>query len=219
MSHPRKTLTLALGLGIALATVLGTASPAQAQYAPGYYPPPPPPPPPPRGVYRSGLIFGGSIGLGGFWYSQCNDICGGAGAIEGHIGGMVAPRLAIMGDFWEGFHPFSSGGFSGTTYQGIYTLAAQFWLSDNLWIKGGLGLGYLTVSSDIGYYYNGYTYSTSVSDSAFAFMLAAGIELYQAYNYALDLQLRYGNAVYTGAGLDSAGDTNMVTVMIGFNWY
>jgi len=87
------------------------------------------------------------------------------------------------------------------------------------WIKGGLGLGYLTVSSDIGYYYNGYTYSTSVSDSAFAFMLAAGIELYQAYNYALDLQLRYGNAVYTGAGADSAGDTNMVTVMIGFNWY
>ena len=50
-------------------------------------------------------------------------------------------------------------------------------------------------------------------------MLAAGIELFQAYNYAMDLQLRYGNAVYSGAGADSAGDTNMVTVLIGFNWY
>jgi hypothetical protein len=45
------------------------------------------------------------------------------------------------------------------------------------------------------------------------------VEVYQAYNYAMDLQLRYGNAVYNGAGADSAGDTNMITFMIGFNWY
>ena len=33
-------------------------------------------------------------------------------------------------------------------------------------------------------------------ESGFAFMLAAGIELVQSYNFALDLQLRYGNAAY-----------------------
>ncbi len=211
MRHHRKTLTLALGLGIALATVLGTASAAQAQYAPGYYPPPPPPPPPPRGVYRSGVIFGGGVGVGGFWYSECGDLCGFALSGELHIGGMIAPRLALMGDFWEGFHPFSNDAYngSGTTYNGIYTLAAQYWPTDNLWLKGGIGFGHLSIDSDAG----------TLDDSGFAFMLAAGIELFQAYNYAMDLQLRYANATYNGAGSDSAGDTNMFTVMLGFNWY
>jgi len=212
MSH-RRTVTFALGVGIVVGAVLGAAPAAEAQYArPYYYPPPPPPPPPPRGVYRSGLIVGGAVGLGGFWYSDCADICGFALSGELHIGGMVAPRLALMGDFWASGHYFSNDAYNidGETYNGIYTLAAQYWLTDNLWVKGGLGFGHLTVTS---YYYG------TVDDSAFAFMLAGGVEIFQAYNYAMDLQLRYGNATYTGAGTDSAGDTSMLTVMIGFNWY
>ena len=49
---------LAVAIGIAMLTAFGSLSAAQAQYAPRpYYAPPPPPP---RGVYRSGLVFGGS---------------------------------------------------------------------------------------------------------------------------------------------------------------
>ncbi len=215
MRNHRKSLTLALGLGIALATVLGTTSAAHAQYAPGYYPPPPPPPPPPRGVYRSCLVFGGSLGLGGFWYADCGDICGFALSGELHIGGMIAPRMALMGDFWEGYHYFSNDAYngSGSTYNGIYTLAAQYWVNDVLWVKGGLGFGHITVTAG-DYYYGG-----RADDSGFAFMLAAGVEVFQAYNYAMDLQLRYGNATYSSSGPDSPGNTSMFTAMIGFNWY
>ena len=54
--RPRQTLIV--GLGVALLTVLGSVSIAEAQgYPPPYYPPPPPPPPP-HGVYRAGLVFG-----------------------------------------------------------------------------------------------------------------------------------------------------------------
>ena len=213
MTHHRKTLTIALGFGIALAAVLGTAAPAHAQYAPGYYPPPPPPPPPPRGVYRSGFIFGGSLGLGLIHYSDCGSLCGFAISGELHVGGMIGPRLALMGDFWGSSHFFSDDGSQtgngGSTTNGIYTLALQYWPADNLWLKGGIGFGHITVDTD----------DYTLDDSGFAFMLAAGIELVQAYNYAMDLQVRYGNASYTDSNANGAGDTSTFTVMIGFNWY
>jgi hypothetical protein len=210
MSH-RKTLTLALGLGIVLATVLGTAPAAQAQYAPGYYPPPPPPPP--RGVYRGGLVWGFSVGPGGFTYSDCSGLCGFAPMGEFHIGGMIAPRLALMGDFWAGAHYFSNSvDGTGETWNGVYTLAAQYWVNDIIWLKGGLGFSYITVGNS-GYYYS------SISDSGFAFLLAAGIEIMQVYNFAMDLQFRYGNSAYTSASRGGPGDTSMYGGMIGFNWY
>jgi len=223
--RPRKTVTV--GLGIALLTLLGSISVAQAQYAPppqgypppAYYPPPPPPPPPPRGVYRSGLVYGFSLGIGSFSFSGCGDVCGPAGMGEFHIGGMIAPRLALVGDFWAGIHAFSDVVLGdGTTYNGIYTLAAQYWLTDIIWAKAGLGLGNLQISATC----DAYGYSCNFrNETGFAFMLAAGIEIMQTYNFALDLQLRYGNVVYKAAdnGGSGDGDTNMFALMIGFNWY
>lgn len=218
----RSRKNLVVGLGIALLTLLGSFSVAQAQYAPPpppYYPPPPPPPPP-RGVYRSGLVYGFSLGIGSFSFANCGDICGAAGMGEFHIGGMIAPRLALEGDFWGGIHAFSDTDFGlgdGTTFNGIYTLALQYWLTDIIWIKGGLGLGnvQISVSCDID------TDCNVDDETGFAFMLGAGIEIVQSYNFALDLQLRYGNVVYKAAdnGGQGDGDTNMFAFMVGFNWY
>jgi hypothetical protein len=215
MSH-RRTLSLALGLGIALATVLGSASVAQAQYAPGYYPPPPPPPPPYRGVYRGGIVWGFSLGAGGLTMPDCGQVCGAVGMGEFHIGGMIAPRLAVMGDFWESFRYFTDNNIgSGEIYNGIYTAAAQYWVNDIIWIKGGIGLGYVQINLPT---YNGYS-ATFNSDQGFAFMLAAGLEIVQSYNFALDLQLRYGNAFYTPRSSGGDGDANEFGFMVGFNWY
>ncbi|HEY5089437.1 MAG TPA: outer membrane beta-barrel protein [Polyangia bacterium] len=218
----RSRKNLVVGLGIALLTLLGSFSVAQAQYAPPppYYPPPPPPPP--RGVYRSGLVYGFALGIGSFAFADCGDVCGPAGMFEGHIGGMIGPRLALEGDFWGGVHTFSDTQFNlgtGTTYNGIYTLALQYWLTDIIWIKGGLGGGNVQISSDNNCDLN---LNCNVDDeTGFAFMLGAGIEIVQSYYFALDLQLRYGNVVYSAAnnGGFGDGDTNMFALMVGFNWY
>ena len=104
MSH-RKNLIV--GLGVVLLTVLGSVSIAEAQgYPPPYYPPPPPPPPP-HGVYRSGLVFGFSGGVGAIHADNCGDACGVAGMVEGHLGGMINPRTALMFEIWGADHPWS----------------------------------------------------------------------------------------------------------------
>lgn len=201
----RKLLMVALGAS--LLTILGSASVAQAQYygRRGYYAPPP------RGVYRSGVVFGFGLGFGGISASDCGILCGISGMGEAHIGGMIAPNVAVMGDFWEGLHFFSGNANvgSGQTYNGIYTAALQWWPAYNIWLKGGLGFGRFQIDENYNYY--------AVDDeSGFAFMLAGGIELLQSYNFALDLQLRYGNVAYAGNGI---GDVSMYGIMIGFNWY
>ncbi len=206
----RSLKPLAVGLGITLLTLLGSFSVAQAQYAqPQYYPPPPPP----RGVYRSGLVYGFSLGVGGLSLADCGDVCGAVGMAEFHLGGMIGPRLALMGDFWEGVRYFSDLNLgTGETFHGIYTLALQYWLTDQLWVKGGLGVGRIQINSDISAF--------PVDDeSGFGFMLAAGIEVVQSYNFALDLQLRYGNVAYSSVSSGGAGDANTFGVLVGFNWY
>lgn len=210
MSH-RKNLIV--GLGVVLLTVLGSVSIAEAQgYPPPYYPPPPPPPPP-HGVYRGGLVFGFSGGVGGIHYNNCGDGCGVAGLLEGHIGGMINPRTALMLEIWGGDHPFSYAGNSYETINSFFTGAAQYWVNDIVWIKGGLGVAELrqTVND-----YGGYGYTTS-DITGFALFGAAGVEVLQSYNFALDIQLRIGNGFYSDSGVSFS--VQNYGVMVGFNWY
>jgi hypothetical protein len=209
MSH-RKNLIV--GLGVVLLTVLGSVSIAEAQgYPPPYYPPPPPPPPP-HGVYRAGLVFGFSGGVGAIHTNNCGDACGVAGLLEGHIGGMINPRMALMLEIWGADHPFSAGGSSFETINSFFTGAAQYWVNDIVWIKGGLG--FAEIREDFNSYGYGYT---SNSSSGFGLFGAAGVEVMQAYNFALDIQLRIGNGFYS----DSAGSFSVQNygLLVGFNWY
>jgi hypothetical protein len=209
---------LLLGLGVVLLTVLGSVSVAEAQgYPPPYYPPPPPPPPPPHGVYRAGLIWGFSLGLGSVQTSLggCGDACGAAGVGEAHIGGMISPRAALMFEIWGADHPWT-GGYGNTSQETInsfFTGAAQYWITDILWIKGGVGLAELrnTVTDN----YTGY--AVSASTGGFGFFGAGGIEVLQTYNFALDLQLRIGDAFYNQNSVSFSYQNYALTV--GFNWY
>ncbi len=212
MSHRKNLL---LGLGVVLLTVLGSVSVAEAQgYPPPYYPPPPPPPPP-HGVYRSGIIYGFSAGLGAIGFSNCSDMCGGAGLLEAHLGGMINPRTALMFEVWGADHPWSdAAGNSRETFNTFVTGAAQFWLNDILWIKGGMGLAYFhdTLS---GYYYG---YNTDVeSFSGFGIFGAGGVEVLQSYNFALDIQGRIGSGFYSRFG--NSFSAQNYALMVGFNWY
>lgn len=197
----RKRLAIALGIG--LLTSFASLSAANAQY--GY----PPPPPPARGVYRGGLTFGGSLGVGIIDGPNCTTVCGGGGMGELHIGGMLNPRLALMGDFWLGIRYFSDPALgNGSTYNSISVVALQYWVTPIIWIKGGLGFAHLQINDE-----NTGAPLTFDDESGGAIMGAAGIEVLQSYNWALDLQVRAGHAFYSG------GDLNNLAFMVGFNWY
>jgi hypothetical protein len=203
---------LGLGFGIAMLVVLGATSVAHAQYyqapPPGYYAPPPRyayPPPPPRGMYRSGFVFGVGLGFGGISAHDCGDTCGAAGSFEFHLGGMLNPRTALVGDFW--FNGRDVPNSDATVVHSIYSLALQYWPADIFWIKGGVGGGNMNVSSNV----DGYTYG---NENGPALLGALGIEFLQAGGFALDGQFRLGHGFYS-----QGGDVNVWALMIGANWY
>jgi len=191
-------------LGLTAAVLLGSSSKASAQYygrpryyaAPAYYPP---------SSYRSGLVIGGAIGVGGLTADQCGDVCGAGLSLEGHIGGMINPQAALMFDAWTVIHQHSIG--NGTTSDTLYTGALQFWVSPIFWLKGGIGIGNTTVAS------NTFGFGDA---TAFAIMGAAGVELMQRGPFALDLQGRIGHTFFDQA---DGGPMTNYAFMIGFNWY
>jgi hypothetical protein len=217
MSH-RKNLLLAFG--VVLLTVLGSVSVAEAQgYPPPYYPPPPPPPPP-RGVFRAGIVWGFGVGLGAVHNSGCSDDCGGAFLLEGHIGGMIAPNAALMFEAWGLDHPWSDvNGNDRETINSFWTGAAQFWLTPNFWVKGGAGLAVFRQTLDTGTVDNyGNEIVVENDHTGLALFGAAGIEVLQSYNFALDIQGRIGSGFYSDSGGGSFSVQNYA-VLVGFNWY
>ena len=193
-----------VAFAIVAALLCGTVSTANAQYygRPRHYYVSPYGGP----TYRSGLVIGGGIGFGALSADQCGDLCGGALSLEGHIGGMVDPRLAMMFDAWTTIHPIP--GSDGQTTNTLYTGALQFWPMPMLWLKGGVGLGNTQISSN--------SVGTLTDATGFAILGAVGVEIVQSGWFALDLQGRLGHTFYAQA--DGGPITNFA-FMVGFNWY
>jgi hypothetical protein len=198
-----------IGIGIAaVMLLLAGASAANAQYAqPRGYPPPPPPgyypPPAYRGMYRQGLVLGLAIGGGTISASDCGDFCGGALALQFDIGGMLNPQLALVFDGWVNIHDVPLSDI--TAFNEIYTGALQFFVTDILWLKGGVGFGRYQQTDSVG---------SLGDDSGLALLAAGGVEVLQSQNFALDLQLRLGHAFYS-----VAKDMTNFALMVGVNWY
>jgi len=93
----------------------------------GYPPPPPAQPPEPDGIHRSGFIIGFSLGWGSISCSSCpdGDSLSGA-AVDIHLGGMLAPNVALMFDGSGIGHTIDG---SGTLTHVVDTLAVQVWAS------------------------------------------------------------------------------------------
>ena len=108
-------------------------------------------------------------------------------ALEGHIGGMINPRAALMFDAWTVIHSIPNT--DGETTNTIYAGAAQFWLSPIVWLKGGIGLGNTRISSN--------SVGTITDATALALMGAAGVEIVHSGPFALDLQGRIGHTFYS----------------------
>jgi hypothetical protein len=174
----------------------------------GYYRPPPDP-------TRRGLTLGFGVGLGAMDSDSSITECVGcdfdpiALSFDFHLGAMLSPRLALLGEvYWHG-QTIDEDGFNWLG-QTMLLGALQFWLTPQLWIKGGLGVASLTAHFDDGYYYDDDTLDTGV-----AVMGAAGFEILHSPWFSVDLQARLASGSYEG--IDE--QVNVGTVGLGFNWY
>lgn len=165
------------------------------------------------------LMFGGNIGLGGMHDDvgdidcyNCSDV-----AIQGalHLGGFIGPRFALMGELQGNAQTLSvdSGGGTETLVQSALMIAGQYWLTPQLWIKGGIGFANLRV--DWSAYGDGITDASTVPENGVALLGAVGYELMSARNFAVDLQGRLINGSYDAIN----NNVTALSVGVGINWY
>lgn len=212
-------MKLAPSILVLVATLTPGLAAAQGYYGgsgPGYYAPPPPPALPGGFHNRTGrLAWGFSLGVGGMHdrgsnVTSCSncDFNPAAGEVDGHVGGFVSPRLALMVEGQVNAQTVSVDPVYGddtTLSQNTLMIAGQYWVTPQLWVKGGVGLASLWAS-------DGWTDWQGPSGGAL--MGGAGYELLSARNFAVDVQARLIQGTYRGFDTVTSG-----TVGVGFNWY
>jgi hypothetical protein len=159
------------------------------------------------------LTFGFGGGLGGMHDDTGSITCAGCDfnvlALEGdfHIGGMLNPRLGLMLEGQVNSQQVDSNTVNGDVFltQGALMFAAQFWIIPQLWIKGGIGGASLQVDDAF--------FRDSVGTGG-ALMGAVGVELFSARNFALELQGRIIEGLYSNNYHVTSG-----TIGVGINWY
>ena len=209
---------------VAFAAVL--LAPAVAAAQPGYGAPPP------RGGYysqpapqlaggfhdRTGrMALGFSLGLGGMQVGDNDVSCAScdydpiAGEFDFHIGGMLSPRFALLFEVQANSQTVEDNGYGATSLvQATAMVAGQYWLSPQLWLKGGVGAASLSYSYD-----DGYQSDSQDIDEGAAFMGAIGYEVLSARTFSIDLQGRLIAGSYEGIDQQvTAGSLGL-----GFNWY
>ena len=193
---------------------------AQGYYGgsgPGYYSQPPAPALPGGFHNRMGrLAVGGSIGLGGMHDSGSNvtnctncDYNPIAVELDGHIGGFLTPRFALMAEGQINAQTVQSDLYDDTTLSmNALMIAGQYWVTPQLWIKGGLGFANLQVEDT---FYGPVTRP----ENGTALMGAIGYELLSARHLSIDLQGRLLNGAYKG--IDD--HITAASIGIGINWF
>jgi len=179
-------------------------------------------PPPPSGQFAGGfhnrtgrLYFGGSLGAGSMSSRGSSLECLGcdysplSGQISGHIGGFLSPRFALMAEGQLNAQTISSDSFGDTETltQGALMLAAQYWVTPRLWLKGGIGFATLQVNHSY--------YGDTIPENGTALMGAIGFELLSSRYFSIDLQGRLLNGAYKGI------DDNLTagSIGLGINWF
>ena len=196
---------------VVLAIVLGCGV-ASAQ---GYYGPP-------RGHYgfhhrENRLAWGFSVGVGGMndhgsGLTNCAncDVNPAALEVDAHVGGMLGPRFALLFEVQGNFQTVSSSIRNGDTFldQSLAMVAGQYWITPQLWVKGGAGVAHLSFD-------NAYADQPLDIANGVALMAAVGFEIFSARFFAVDLQARVVNGSYSG--IDDR--ITAANIGLGFNWY
>lgn len=193
-----------------------------------------------RAQQRSGLVGGISLGAGALGLHgragddpaielirQADDQVPVMG-FDVHLGAMVGPRTAVLfamtGDLDLGSESDLDAevrvgeraiAFSSSTTSlgsGVFAGALQHWLTSNIWVRGGLGVGFLTRDFTLG---SDASYLMLTLDRGYglAVLAATGVELRRWGNFAVDLEFHL-----TAVGLNGLG-IYAPTVQVGCNWY
>jgi hypothetical protein len=155
---------------------------------------------------RHGFVFGGALGGGVIW-AGCEDCDVRASiGLDVHAGGMLSPRLALLFNA-SGATSYTQD-FAPTRYVAslLYAGAAQYWLAQPLWIKGGVGIARVVQSEAP-------LFETFEAETGFGFLLAGGVELLQRGTFALDAQIAISPAFYAGTSVTD------IVALVGVNWY
>lgn len=188
-----------------------TGYPAPQPYAQPYgYQPPMQLPPQPQARVRSGFNFGLNFGIGNMESSAGEFVCNNCNetpptvAFGFHVGTMVNPRFAILGEIWGQARSLDDNG-DVTLNQTLFMIGAQYWLAERFWAKVAIGGAALSVTE--------YGENESI-DEGNAGMLALGYELTSSPSFAWDLQFK------TGAGFYENDETIATTTLsTGITWY
>jgi len=147
---------------------------------------------------------------------------------DAHLGGMVGRKTALLFVMTGDFDPGSASDLdvlvrvgdrlvtfnSGTTSlgSGVFAGAVQQWLTSRVWVRGGVGAGFLTRDFTLG---TDASYLTVTLDRGFgpAVIAAVGIDVWREGNFAADVEFHFTGVRLEGVGIDAP------TVQVGFNWY
>lgn len=149
-------------------------------------------------IERKGFI----IGLGGGGGTMTCDGCAGTSgiAVQFHVGGMLTEKVALVLDS-SGVTRDEDGATLSSVVAGP---AIQYWVSPRVWIKGGVGAGFLQAT---------YDKISVTSDAGLGFMGGIGVDVLQKQKFAIDLQARFTTASIEGER------NNSFFGLVGFNFY
>jgi hypothetical protein len=149
-------------------------------------------------------MIGGSLGLGGMRYHDVANVktSGPATGYSARLGFGLAPRLLLLIGA-DGAIVDSSIVYDQT----IYYLGLQGFLTHQLFVRGGAGIGNITGKGNYGDF-------LVFGKVGFGLMASVGIELLQGYNWSLELA-----GVMTSGFYKEKESWTSGTVNIGFNFF
>jgi len=95
-----------------------------------------------QGIVVGASIDGGNIGCQTKNGDDCGDGAHPAGGFSVHLGGMVTPSLAILGEVWGMAHTEDNI----TASQGLATAGVRGWVIPRLWLQAGVGVARSKIS-------------------------------------------------------------------------
>ena len=193
-----------------------------------------------RAQQPSGLI--GGLSLGGGSLSLEGSAAGDAGvalvrqrdshvgsfSFDLHLGGMMSERAAVMVvatfdtglastfgqtvDVGVGDDLVSFESSETSLSSGVIGGAVQYWLTSRVWVRGGVGGGYLQRDFAFG---TDADYLTLTLDRgyAFAFLAGVGVDVYRRSNFAIGAEFHLNAFSLHGVGVYAP------SLQVGLNWY